>query len=151
MIKNLIVILILILLNQCGYTPVYKGKTKSDISISLINMEGDKEFNYKINSKLRKYYNNNSENNYLISVKSSIENNTITKDSKGKTTNYEIIATARFKISYKGEDNFLVLKENLKIEYNDDSFEQKKYEDTIKNNFASSMIEKLIIKLNTLE
>ena len=151
MIKNLIAILILILLNQCGYTPVYKGKTKSDISISLINMEGDKEFNYKINSKLRKYYNNNSENNYLISVKSSIENNTITKDSKGKTTNYEIIATARFKISYKGEDNFLVLKENLKIEYNDDSFEQKKYEDTIKNNFASSMIEKLIMKLNTLK
>ena len=151
MIKNLIAILILILLNQCGYTPVYKGNTKSDISISLINMEGDKEFNYKINSKLRKYYNNNSENNYLISVKSSIENNTITKDSKGKITNYEIIATARFKISYKGEDNFLVLKENLKIEYNDDSFEQKKYEDTIKNNFASSMIEKLIIKLNTLE
>jgi len=41
----------------------------------------------------------------------------------------------------------LVLKENLKIEYNDDSFEQKKYENTIKNNFASSMIEKLIMKL----
>ena len=114
-------------------------------------MEGNKEFNNKINSNISKYYNNNSEKSYSISIKSRIEKNTITKDSKGKITNYEIIAIVAFEINHNGEKNNLTLRESLKIVNNEDSFEQRKYENVIKNNFASSMIEKLVIKLNTLK
>ena len=149
--KNIIFLVLLIFLNQCGYSPIYKGSTKSDINIKIINIEGDKEFNNKINSNIRKYYNNNSEKSYSISIKSKIEKNTIAKDNKGKITNYEIIAIVAFEINHNGEKNNFTLRESLKIINNDDSFEQRKYENVIKNNFASSIIEKLVIKLNTLK
>lgn len=149
--KNLILIIIFIFLSQCGYSPIYKVDTKSKINIILADLKGDKDFNNKLNSKLRKYYNNNPESSFTISVNSAIDKNTITKDSKGKITNYELIATATFKILYKNIESNLVLKENLKIINNDDSYEQKKYENAVKNTFASSMTERLIIKLNTLQ
>ena len=149
--KKLILIIVFIFLSQCGYSPVYKANTKSNVNIILADLKGDKDFNNKLNSKLRKYYNIDSENSFTISVNSKIEKNTITKNSKGKITNYELIATTTFKIVYKNEENNLILRENLKILNKDDSFEEKKYEDAAKNTFASSMIERLIIKLNTLK
>ena len=47
--KNIIFLVLLIFLNQCGYSPIYKGSMESDINIRIINMEGNKEFNNKIN------------------------------------------------------------------------------------------------------
>ena len=149
--KKLILIVVFIFLSQCGYSPIYKVDTKSKINIILADLKGDKDFNNKLNSKLRKYYNIDSENSFTISVNSKIEKNTITKNSKGKITNYELIATTTFKIVYKNKENNLILRENLKILNKDDSFEEKKYEDAAKNTFASSMTERLIIKLNTLQ
>ena len=35
--KNIIFLILLIFLNQCGYSPIYKGSTKSDINIRIIN------------------------------------------------------------------------------------------------------------------
>ena len=148
--KNLILIIIFIFLTQCGYSPVYKANTKSKVNIILADLKGDKDFNNKLNSKLKKYYNGNSENSFTISVNSKIEKNIITKNSKGKITNYELVATAKFRIIYKNVESNLILEENLKIINKDNSFEEKKYENTVKNTFASSMIERLIIKLNTL-
>ena len=148
--KNLILIIIFIFLTQCGYSPVYKANTKSEVNIILADLNGDKDFNNKLNSKLKKYYNGNSENSFTISVNSKIEKNIITKNSKGKITNYELVATAKFRIIYKNVESNLILKENLKIINKDNSFEEKKYENTVKDIFASSMIERLIIKLNTL-
>lgn len=148
--KNLILIIIFIFLTQCGYSPVYKANTKSKVNIILADLKGDKDFNNKLNSKLKKYYNGNSENSFTISVNSKIEKNIITKNSKGKITNYELVATSTFRIIYKNVESNLILKENLKIINKDNSFEEKKYENTVKDIFASSMIERLIIKLNTL-
>ena len=149
--KKLILIIVFIFLSQCGYSPIYNVNTKSNVNIILADQEGDKSFNNKLNSKLSKYYNNSSENSFTISINSKIVKNTITKDSKGKITTYELMATTTFKIFYKNIESNLVLKENLKIENNDDSFEQKKYENAVTNSFASSMTERLIIKLNTLQ
>ena len=148
--KNLILIIIFIFLTQCGYSPVYKANTKSKVNIILADLKGDKDSNNKLNSKLKKYYNGNSENSFTISVNSKIEKNIITKNSKGKITNYELVATSTFRIIYKNVESNLILKENLKIINKDNSFEEKKYENTVKDIFASSMIERLIIKLNTL-
>ena len=98
--KNLILIIIFIFLSQCGYSPIYNVNTKSNVNIILADQEGDKSFNNKLNSKLEniiiltwKFF--------TISVNSKIEKNTITKNSKGKITNYELIATTTFKIFIK--------------------------------------------------
>ena len=36
--KKFLVIIILIFLNQCGYSPIYKADTKSNLNIILIGL-----------------------------------------------------------------------------------------------------------------
>ena len=60
--KFKILILLFFLLNHCGYSTVYKNNDQTDIKISLISMEGDKEFNNLLTAKLRRYYNRDSDN-----------------------------------------------------------------------------------------
>ena len=44
----------------------------------------------------------------------------------------------------------MTFSESLRIKNIDDTFEQRKYENIVKNNFARSIKEKLIMKLNTM-
>ena len=149
--KFKILILLLFFLNHCGYTTVYKNNDQTNIKIALISMEGDKEFNNLLNSKLRRYYNNNSDNFYKISMHSNKIKNIIAKDSAGRTSDYELIIKTKFKIEDEILNKEILITERLKIKNNDDSFEQKKYESLVLNNFASSIRDKLFLQLKTLK
>lgn len=149
--KNLFLIIIFIFLTHCGYTAVYKKDTDSEIKISLAKMEGNKEFNNKMNSKLRRYYNNESKNIFFVNINSRFNKETITKDTTGKATNYEIAVVSNFQINYKNQNYNISFKESIRIKNMDDAFEQRKYENIIINNFASSIHEKLLLKLKTLQ
>lgn len=149
--KNLFLIIIFIFLTHCGYTAVYKKDIDSEIKISLAKMEGNKEFNNKMNSKLKRYYNNESKNIFFVNINSRFNKETITKDTTGKATNYEIAVVSDFQINYKNQDYNISFKESIRIKNMDDAFEQRKYENIIINNFASSIHEKLLLKLKTLQ
>ena len=148
--KIIFKILILLLLNQCGYSSVYNNDTDNDIKISINNFEGNNEFNNELNTVLREYYNNDSLNIFEIEIDSDFSKKTISKDSKGKASNFELRANATFKIIYNNKNQTITFTEILKIKNLQDSFEQKKYENIIKTNFADSIKEKLILKLKTL-
>ena len=148
--KNLILIIIFFFLTHCGYSAVYKQDSNSEIKIVILKMQGNRELNNKINLQLRKYFKTVSENEFKINVNTSFNKNTISKDSTGKITNYELIAISKFKISYKNKSYDVSFRESLKIKNIDDTFEQRKYENIVKNNFASSIHEKLLFKLKTL-
>ena len=57
-------------------------------------MIGNQEFNNQLNSKLRKYYENQTTNIYRISVNSIEKRKTIAKDATGKISDYELIVEA---------------------------------------------------------
>ena len=67
-----------------------------------------------------------------------------------KASNFELIASVIFEVSYDNNNKKFNFIENVKIENKDDSFEQRKYENNIKKNFAKLIKEKLILKLSTL-
>ena len=148
--KAIFKIVIFLLLAQCGYTTVYKYTQDNDIKIVITNFKGDKEFNNKLNSALREYFNTNTKNEFKIDVSSELSRKIISKDAKGKVANFELEATTTFNIKHNQKDFSITLNELLNVENVDDSFKQKKYETIIKRNFAESMKEKLILKLNTL-
>ena len=75
----------------------------------------------------------------------------ISKDTTGKITNYELRATSNFVINYKGKNLNASFQEKINVKNIDDTFEQRKYENVVKNNFASSIQEKLVLKLKTLK
>ena len=149
--KNLIFIIILILLSNCGYTTVYNNNSDTKIKIILLEMNGNREINNKINSGLKKYYSNDTDNLFKIKLNTILNKEIISKDVTGKITNYELQAISNFQINYNGKDVFISFEEKLNIKNIDDSFEQRKYENVVKNNFASSIEEKLILKLKTIK
>ena len=49
--RNLILLLILLFINNCGFTPIYNTSEKMDYNIILIEKEGDNLINNKIISE----------------------------------------------------------------------------------------------------
>ena len=149
--KNLIFIVLLIFLSNCGYSTVYKNNSVSNINIIIVEMNGNREINNRINSRLKKYYSNETENIFRIKMNTILNKEIISKDTTGKITNYELQAISSFQINYNKKNVSFTFKEKLNIKNIEDSFEQRKYENVVKNNFASSIREKLILKLKTLK
>jgi hypothetical protein len=110
-------------------------------------MEGDIEFNNLIKNELKLFSNNTSNNIYNVALNSSYQKIAITKNSSGVTTNYNILAYVKVNLSLNENNKNLVFKENINIKNNVNSFEQNNYEKNVKKNFASSIREKLILKI----
>ena len=149
--KNLIILIFFIFLGHCGYSAVYNDNSNLNIKITLLNMIGDREFNNKIDSKLRRFYNKETGKEFKLNLSTNISKEIVSKDATGKIIDYILLASATFKISYNDINETFTFKESLNIKNIDDTFEQRKYENAIKDNFASSINNKLILKLKTIE
>jgi hypothetical protein len=57
------------------------------------------------------------------------------------------LAHVKVNLSLNESNKNLVFKENINIKNNTNSFEQNNYEKNVKKNFASSIREKLILKI----
>ena len=148
--KKLFILLVIIIIPSCGYTPIYKDNLNQNIGISILSIEGSDILNKKLDIELDKYINKNSENLFKIKVMTNFEKEIISKDSKGNPTNFELSASVKFTIVFENEEKMFVFEENLKIKNREDSFEQQKYENIIISNFAKSFEQKLILGLNNL-
>ena len=150
MLKKLLILIIIILIPNCGYTPIYNNDVNRDIKILILSIEGNEKLNKKLSMELNKYINKNEQNLFKIKVKTNFKKEAISKDSKGNTTNFELSASATFTILFENQEKELVLKENLKIKNKEDLFEQQKYENIVISNFAKSLGQNLILELNNL-
>ena len=93
----------------------------------ISNPKSDKIFNLKINTSYKKII--------------------LSKDSKGTTSDFQLIAKTNFIIENLNERKVLSFEEKQNIKNILDIFEQKNYENSIKEIFASSMIRKLNLEL----
>jgi outer membrane lipopolysaccharide assembly protein LptE/RlpB len=147
MIKKFTIVIALIILTGCGFTPMYSKKNNNNFSIEQINFSGERELNNFLKIGLTRYK-SSSDKKFFIDVESEFSKNILTKDKTGKATNYELIANVTFK-----------LKSNKKIEFAEkkiiknlnDNFEQTKQERSVKQIFATSMINKLINQLSIIQ
>ena len=147
MIKKFTIIIALIILTGCGFTPMYSKKNDNNFSIEQINFSGERELNNFLKIGLTRYK-SSSDKKFFIDVESEFSKIILTKDKTGKATNYELIANVTFK-----------LKSNKKIEFAErkiiknlnDNFEQTKQERSVKQIFATSIINKLINQLNIVQ
>lgn len=145
--KNIILILFLFFLNNCGYTSVYKNQKSQNFQISIIEMTGDYEINNLIKNELKFYSNRNSNIKYNISINSNYQKIIVSKNSAGVATDYKLIAETTISFDEEGKNNILNFNENINIKSNSNSYEQNNYEKNIKKSFASSISNKFIIKI----
>ena len=121
--KNLIKIILLLFLSQCGYTTVYDNKSFDDISISIVSMEGDRIINNLIRSKLRNYSDENLDKKFKIIVNTDYKKKIITKDATGKAEDFELKLLTKFQIYFNGKNQIFSFEEKLKIKNSTNSFE----------------------------
>jgi len=152
MLKKLFLILILLnVLQGCGYSPMFSVNNKLMINIEEINSDGDWELNNYIKSSLRRHSSDNKTEKFKIKLDTIYNKSSIEKDSAGNTTKYLFEIEANVNInSTKINKNFL-FKEKFTMDNFEDSLVEKNYESSNKKNIANLIVDKLIVQLANLE
>ena len=145
MIKKNLIILIFMFLNSCGFTPIYVNNSNLNFSIEQINYIGDRELNNFLKTNLNKYKNEKIENKIYIEAKSEYRKIILSKDTTGEATSYQLEAEVIFLI--KPSNNKIKITEKKIMDKMNDKFEENVYERSIKQNFASSITDKLSSRL----
>ena len=142
---KIIFISLIFLLASCGFSPIYIKSTNSDFSIENVIYNGDRELNNFLKTNLIQYKNEKSNNKIYIEAISRYEKIILTKNTSGKVTNYKLVAKVTFLI--KSTNRKINITENRIINTMDDKFEEARKERAIKQNFASSISNKLMSEL----
>ena len=150
-IKKLIpIFLIMILLNNCGYTPRYAVNKNINFTIDLIEFTGDREFNNFLKSKLTRYKKNkdNNKKNYKLNLNTEYKKNIKSRDSTGSAEKYELVIIVNAIVqSELIEPKKLIFEEKFIMNKFEDAFEEKNYEKTIKENFSDLILDRIIFYL----
>ena len=142
--KSIIILSLIFFLSNCGFTPVYQKNTKVNFSIEQVSYSGDRKLNNFLKTNLSKYKNKNN-NKINIETTSDYKKIILSKNATGEVTNYQLEAEVKFLIESKNKE--IIITEKHIMNSMSDKFEEARYERTIKQNFASSMSNKLSSEL----
>jgi hypothetical protein len=143
--KNIIIVCLILFLNSCGFTPIYLKKNDIKFSIEQVNYSGDRDLNNFLKINLDQYKNEKINNKISIDAKSTYKKIILSKDGTGEVTNYQLEAEVIFLI--KSNNKEIKITEKKIIDSMSDKFEEARYERSIKQNFASSITNKLTSEL----
>ena len=143
--KNIIIISLILFLNSCGFTPIYLKKNDIKFSIEQVDYSGDRDLNNFLKINLDQYKNKKIDNKIYIDAKSTYKKIILSKDGTGEVTNYQLEAEVIFLI--KSNNKEIKITERKIIDSMSDKFEEARYERSIKQNFASSITNKLTSEL----
>lgn len=144
------ILILLFLLGHCEYKPIYSDFNQANFQLNIIDIVGDDEMNNLVSSSIKKYSNKSSNNIFDVSVKTKYRKENLVKNKKGETTTYLLINEINFNVTNKEIDKNYSFSETIKTKNNNDQFEFKKYEGSIKANFVNSKINELILELSSL-
>jgi hypothetical protein len=142
---KIILISLMFLLANCGFSPIYVKNTNNNFSIENVIYNGDKELNNFLKTNLNQYKNEEANKKVDIEAISEYEKIILTKNKAGKVTNYKLIAKVTFLI--KSTDRKINIIEERVINTMDDKFEEAKKEKAVKQSFATSISSKLASEL----
>ena len=148
--KLLPVFLIIIFLNNCGYTPRYALNKNLNFTIELFEITGDREFNNFLKSKLTRYKKNKDVNkkSYKLNLETEYKKNIKLRDSTGLAEKYELVIIVNAIVqSELIQPKKLIFEEKFIMNKFDDPFEEKNYEKVIKENFSDIILDRIILYL----
>ena len=148
--KNIAIFTFVLFLSHCGYSSIYKNQKSLDFQFNIIKTEGDYEMNNLIKNEIKLYTNTDSQKIYNIEINTDYSKEVLTKNSSGVITDYNLTTKSKVSINLKDETKIFEFEESINIKNQTDTFEQNIYEKNIKRNFASSIREKLISTIMSL-
>jgi len=143
--KSIILISIIFLLTQCGFTPIHLKNKNLNFSIEQISYTGDRELNNFLKTNLDQYKNEKVDNKIYIEANSIYKKIILSKDKTGKVTNYQLEAEVIFLI--KPLNKKINITEKKIVDSKDDKFEETRNERSVKQSFASAISQKILLEL----
>ena len=149
--KIFFIILSLNLLNHCDYKPVYSKQNNINHKIVVEGFNGDKDINNLIVNDLKRISKESSKSNINISFNTVYTKKILAKNNKGTITDYQSNVETIFLITKKNSTENFVVVEKFNFQKMADKYEEKNYERDIKKNFASSISQKMVLRLAIIE
>ena len=149
--KILPLVFILNFLSSCEYKPIYSSSNKVNYQIIITDLSGDIKLNKYIVENLEKNSQKNSTEIINIKINSKYSRKVLAKNSLGSTTDYQAKAITEFEINKNDNTEKLEFTEKFNYQKGSDNYEEKSYEQNIKRNLASSISQKLILRLSIVE
>jgi outer membrane lipopolysaccharide assembly protein LptE/RlpB len=147
--KILTVILILFFLEGCGYAPMYSKNQKVDFYIQSIEFDdGDKDLANFIKLNLKNYFDKKSGKNFAINTTIKYQKIAVSKTAEAITEEYSLNVAVSFQIKSENIDKIININEISKMNNFDDEFEERKYEQSVKENMAKSIVSRLLFQLS---
>ncbi len=148
--NKLFTFFIILIFTGCGFTPMYNNYSKLDYSISISEKKGDRFINNIIGNEIQRISNSDSENQLNIKIDTIFEKIIVTKDTKGSASEYKLNAKTLIILENFNNKSF-EFNESQNLKNTSDVFQQKNYENSIKRNFAFSIIRKFNLSLVDLK
>ena len=152
MYKKLTLLLILAsLLSHCGFTPLHSSKKNINFSIGNVSLEGDRAINSYLKSNLKQFQRISNKKQYDIKSNTKFTKKILSKDKSAKISDYELSSNTTIQIILQNKIvKEIIITEKKNMNSMNDKLEEQKYERAIKQNFASSIANKLITELSLI-
>tara|TARA_B110000285_G_scaffold198834_1_gene231558 strand:- start:125 stop:577 length:453 start_codon:yes stop_codon:yes gene_type:complete len=141
------VLLTLLFLTSCGYTPIYSSKNFDFKLENVINLKNDQLHN-KVRKRLQNF--SNQESLKVISLKIDVkkEINILSKNSKGDPARYEMVVNIGLAVTFNENENISKsFQESFNYNININRFELSQYEKEIEDLLIDKNIDRIIIYL----
>ena len=145
--KIFFTILLFNLLNHCEYKPVYSNQNKLNQKIIITSFTGDKEINNLIASSLKRNSKKDSDKILNISFDTKYNKKVLVKNAAGEITDFQADVIVKFKIEKEDKTENFSINEKFNFQKMTDKYEEKNYERNIKENFANSISQKLLLRM----
>ena len=151
--KSLISMIILsVVLANCGFKPIYSSKKSTFQIIEIINKNENKN-SFLIENTILSLSNKEALKKLKLEINYDQSLTTILKDSKGDPSKKKISVIVNLKIKNE-KDNFMTNKnfsEEFSYDVQSDKFKMSQYEESITNNLNNKISNDIIFLLGTLE
>ena len=151
MLKNFFIILSLNLISHCEYKPVYSNQNKINYKIIITSFTGDKEINNLVAANLNKNSKDQSGRIINISFDTKYTKNVLAKNTAGTITDYQTNAVTTFLIEKENNSENFVIDEKFNFQKMTDKYEEKNYERNIIRNLATTISQKLLLRLAVMK
>ena len=146
--KNIIIIISLLLITACGYSPLLNSE-KSNFYINNLSLEGERKINNYISKNLKKYQRIETATKiYDIKIISYYEKKVVNKDDSGNPKNYNIKVTSNVNFVLNGKDEISkVFERNTSFSAQSKKISEKKMELRNKENLSNLISEDIVFFL----
>ena len=146
--KKIILIVGILLIGSCGYTPIYSSKESNYKIVNFKKNINNSLTNY-IQNSINVLSNENADKVLIIDLELKEEIVVILKDSKGDPAKNRLIITVNLSVLNESENLIAskIFSENFEYNIDDNKFNLKQYERNIKINLVEEITQQVLVYL----